>query len=160
MARNPRSIWTAVNEVIFGARNQAGEDNARGKHGSLRPAADAVPGATLNRLCRSGMDRWETSPPIKSCERTDGRPARREQERAPFVCQNRDAFSRSNAVYDTTSAGFVNKVMRNNTASTRAEPRKRGHRLQDRARGADEAMAARLKAVAGRSGFFDARSSR
>ena len=58
MERNPEVDWAAVDDVIYGCANQAGEDNRNvGAHGAAarRPAVE-VPGATVNRLCGSSMD--------------------------------------------------------------------------------------------------------
>src|SRR3954462_2903808 len=56
--RNPRLVGTAIEEVYFGCANQAGEDN---RNVARMPALlaglpDSVPGATINRLCGSGLD--------------------------------------------------------------------------------------------------------
>ena len=58
MDRNPGVDWTAVEEVYFGCANQAGEDNRNvARMASLLAGLpDSVPGATLNRLCASGLD--------------------------------------------------------------------------------------------------------
>src|SRR5450830_447085 len=58
MARNPNVDWQAVNDVIFGCANQAGEDNRNVAHMAslLAGLPMSVPGATLNRLCGSGLD--------------------------------------------------------------------------------------------------------
>src|ERR1700760_1232246 len=58
MERNPSVDWNAVDDVIFGCANQAGEDNRNVARMALLLAGlpDSVPGVTLNRLCASGMD--------------------------------------------------------------------------------------------------------
>ena len=58
MARNPSVDWAAVDDVIFGCANQAGEDNRNVARMSLLLAGlpKEVPGSTVNRLCGSGMD--------------------------------------------------------------------------------------------------------
>ncbi|MGF2530418.1 3-oxoadipyl-CoA thiolase, partial [Ralstonia pseudosolanacearum] len=58
MARNPRVDWSAIDDVIFGCANQAGEDNRNVARMSalLAGLPDSVPGSTINRLCGSGMD--------------------------------------------------------------------------------------------------------
>ena len=58
MARNPNVDWAAVTDVIFGCANQAGEDNRNVAHMSslLAGLPLEVPGATINRLCGSGLD--------------------------------------------------------------------------------------------------------
>src|SRR3954468_3969159 len=56
--RNPRVDWTAIDEVYFGCANQAGEDNRNVARMAalLAGLPDSVPGATINRLCASGLD--------------------------------------------------------------------------------------------------------
>jgi len=58
MRRNPRVDWAAVDDVYFGCANQAGEDNRNVARMSalLAGLPDSVPGATINRLCGSGLD--------------------------------------------------------------------------------------------------------
>ena len=58
MARNPKVDWAAVTDVLYGNANQAGEDNRNVAHMSslLAGLPIDVPGATLNRLCGSGLD--------------------------------------------------------------------------------------------------------
>ena len=59
MERNPGVDWDAVDDVIFGCANQAGEDNrnvARMAAAARRACRSDVPGTTINRLCGSGMD--------------------------------------------------------------------------------------------------------
>ena len=58
MQRNPRVDWAAVDDVYFGCANQAGEDNRNVARMSalLAGLPDSVPGATINRLCGSGLD--------------------------------------------------------------------------------------------------------
>ena len=58
MARNPKVDWAAVDDVIYGCANQAGEDNRNVARMALLLAGlpVEVPGATINRLCGSGMD--------------------------------------------------------------------------------------------------------
>src|ERR1700741_4525001 len=58
MQRNPKVDWQAVPDVVFGCANQAGEDNRNVAHmASLLAGLPVdVPGATINRLCGSGMD--------------------------------------------------------------------------------------------------------
>ncbi len=142
MARNPAVDWQAVTDVIFGCANQAGEDNRNVAHMSslLAGLPLEVPGATLNRLCGSGLDAVGTAArAIKAGEATLMIAGGVESmSRAPFVMPKAEsAFGRANAVYDTTIGWrFVNRlhereVRRRLHARNR---RKRGHRLQDRAR--------------------------
>jgi 3-oxoadipyl-CoA thiolase len=118
MARNPNVDWAAVADVIFGCANQAGEDNRNVAHMSslLAGLPIDVPGATLNRLCGSGLDAVGTAArAIKSGEATLMIAGGVESmSRAPFVMPKMDAaFSRNNAVYDTTIGWrFVNKLMK------------------------------------------------
>ena len=118
MARNPNVDWAAVTDVIFGCANQAGEDNRNVAHMSslLAGLPIDVPGATLNRLCGSGLDAVGTAArAIKAGEATLMIAGGVESmSRAPFVMPKMDAaFSRNNAVYDTTIGWrFVNKLMK------------------------------------------------
>ena len=118
MARNPQVDWAAVTDVIYGCANQAGEDNRNVAHMSslLAGLPLAVPGATINRLCGSGLDAVGTSArAIRAGEAglmiAGGVES---MSRAPFVMPKAEsAFSRSNAVYDTTIGWrFVNKKMK------------------------------------------------
>ena len=118
MARNPQVDWTAVTDVIYGCANQAGEDNRNVAHMSslLAGLPLEVPGATINRLCGSGLDAVGTAArAIKAGEAglmiAGGVES---MSRAPFVMPKADsAFSRSNAVYDTTIGWrFVNRLMK------------------------------------------------
>jgi acetyl-CoA acyltransferase len=118
MARNPQVDWAAVTDVLYGCANQAGEDNRNVAHMSslLAGLPIDVPGATLNRLCGSGLDAVGTAArAIKSGEAglmiAGGVES---MSRAPFVMPKAEtAFSRNNAVYDTTIGWrFVNKLMK------------------------------------------------
>jgi 3-oxoadipyl-CoA thiolase len=118
MARNPKLDWQAVTDVIFGCANQAGEDNRNVAHMAslLAGLPLEVPGATLNRLCGSGLDAVGTAArAIKAGEASLMIAGGVESmSRAPFVMPKMEAaFSRSNAVYDTTIGWrFVNKLMK------------------------------------------------
>ncbi|HEY2929802.1 3-oxoadipyl-CoA thiolase [Piscinibacter sp.] len=166
MARNPRVDWQAVTDVIFGCANQAGEDNRNVARMSslLAGLPTELPGATINRLCGSGMDAVGTAArAIKSGEAQMMIAGGVESmSRAPFVSPKAEtAFSRSNAVYDTTIGWrFVNKLMKEQygvdsmpeTAENVATEFKIEREAQDRM-----ALASQLKAVtAQKSGFFDA----
>jgi acetyl-CoA acyltransferase len=118
MARNPKVDWAAVTDVLYGNANQAGEDNRNVAHMSslLAGLPIDVPGATLNRLCGSGLDAVGTAArAIKSGEAglmiAGGVES---MSRAPFVMPKAEsAFSRANAVYDTTIGWrFINKLMK------------------------------------------------
>jgi 3-oxoadipyl-CoA thiolase len=117
-ARHPDLDWEAVSDVIYGCANQAGEDNRNVARMSLLLAGLplALPGSTVNRLCGSGMDAIGTAArAIKSGE-ADLMVAGgvESMSRAPFVMPKAtSAFSRDNAVYDTTIGWrFVNKLMK------------------------------------------------
>jgi 3-oxoadipyl-CoA thiolase len=166
MQRNPRVDWAAVADVLFGCANQAGEDNRNVARMSLLLAGlpQDVPGGTINRLCGSGMDAVGTAArAIKSGEAQLMIAGGVESmSRAPFVMPKAEsAFSRSNAVYDTTIGWrFVNKLMKEQygvdsmpeTAENVAADYRIEREAQDRM-----ALASQLKAVAAqKSGFFDA----
>ena len=118
MERNPQVDWKAVDDVLYGCANQAGEDNSNVAHMSslLAGLPIDVPGATLNRLCGSGLDAvGSAARAIKSGEaRLMIAGGVESMSRAPFVMPKAEsAFSRSNAVYDTTIGWrFVNKLMK------------------------------------------------
>lgn len=118
MARNPKVDWAAVTDVIYGCANQAGEDNRNVAHmASLLAGLPVdVPGATINRLCGSGLDAIGTAArAIKAEEATLMIAGGVESmSRAPFVSPKAEsAFSRANAVYDTTIGWrFINKLMK------------------------------------------------
>ena len=116
--RNPSMDLAAIDEVIFGCANQAGEDNRNVARMSLLLAGfpDSVPGTTMNRLCGSGMDAVITAArAIKAGEAeliiAGGVES---MSRAPFVMPKAEtAYARANAVYDTTIGWrFVNKLMK------------------------------------------------
>jgi len=166
MARNPKVDWAAVTDVIFGCANQAGEDNRNvARMASLLAGLPVdVPGATINRLCGSGMDAVGTAArAIKSGEAQLMIAGGVESmSRAPFVMPKAEsAFSRANAVYDTTIGWrFINKRMKElygvdsmpDTAENVAADFRIEREAQDRM-----ALASQLKAVAAqKSGFFDA----
>ncbi|MDH1333846.1 3-oxoadipyl-CoA thiolase [Comamonas thiooxydans] len=118
MQRNPNVDWTAVADVLYGCANQAGEDNRNVARMSalLAGLPIDVPGATINRLCGSGLDAVGTAArAIKSGEaRLMIAGGVESMSRAPFVMPKAEsAFSRNNAVYDTTIGWrFVNKLMK------------------------------------------------
>ena len=118
MQRNPDVDWTAVADVLYGCANQAGEDNRNVARMSalLAGLPIDVPGATINRLCGSGLDAVGTAArAIKSGEaRLMIAGGVESMSRAPFVMPKAEsAFSRNNAVYDTTIGWrFVNKLMK------------------------------------------------
>ena len=157
MARNPSVDWAAVADVIYGCANQAGEDNRNVAHMSslLAGLPIEVPGSTVNRLCGSGLDAIGTAArAIKAGEAglmiAGGVES---MSRAPFVMPKAEsAFSRANAVYDTTIGWrFVNKRMKEmygvdsmpETAENVAVDYKIERDAQDRM-----ALASQMKAVA------------
>ncbi len=118
MARNPGVDWAAVDDVLYGCANQAGEDNRNVARMAalLAGLPKEVSGATINRLCGSGMDAVGTAArAIKAGEAhlmiAGGVES---MSRAPFVMPKSDtAFSRNNAVYDTTIGWrFINQRMK------------------------------------------------
>jgi len=120
MARNPQVDWAAVDDVLLGCANQAGEDNRNVARMAALLAGfpQEVPCATINRLCGSSLDAvGSAARAIKSGEAhlmiAGGVES---MSRAPFVMPKADAaFSRSNTVYDTTIGWrFVNPLMKAN----------------------------------------------
>jgi acetyl-CoA C-acetyltransferase len=166
MERNSQVDWAAVTDVLYGCANQAGEDNRNVARMAalLAGLPIEVPGATLNRLCGSGLDAvGSAARAIKAGEAELMIAGGVESmSRAPFVMPKADtAFSRSNAVYDTTIGWrFINKLMKERygvdsmpeTAENVAVDFKIEREAQDRM-----ALASQMKAVAAqKAGFFDA----
>ncbi|MBR9764446.1 MAG: 3-oxoadipyl-CoA thiolase [Rhodobacteraceae bacterium] len=118
MVRNASVDWEAVDDVIFGCANQAGEDNRNVARMSalLAGLPVSVPGTTMNRLCGSGMDAVITAARAIKAGEAELMIAGgvESMSRAPFVMPKAEsAFSRSNAVYDTTIGWrFVNPLMK------------------------------------------------
>jgi acetyl-CoA acyltransferase len=118
MSRHPDMDWQAVQEVVFGCANQAGEDNRNVARMSalLAGLPQEVPGTTINRLCGSGMDAvGSAARAIKSGELDLVIAGGVESmTRAPFVMGKSDsAFSRNAAIFDTTIGWrFVNALMK------------------------------------------------
>ncbi len=118
MDRNPKVAWNEVDDVIFGCANQAGEDNRNVARMSslLAGLSPSVSGATMNRLCGSGMDAVGTAArAIASgeCELMIAGGVE-SMSRAPFVMPKAEsAFSRTNSVQDTTIGWrFINPLMK------------------------------------------------
>lgn len=117
MARHPNVDWAKVDEVILGDANQAGEDNRNVARMAalLAGLPDTVPGSTINRLCASGLDAVGFAARGIKAGDYDLTIAGgvESMSRAPFVMPKAtSAFSRANAVYDTTIGWrFVNKKM-------------------------------------------------
>ncbi len=118
MERNPQVDWQAVDDVIFGCANQAGEDNRNVARMSLLLAGlpASVTGTTINRLCGSGMDAViAAARAIKAGEAELMIAGGVESmSRAPFVMPKAEtAFSRNAEIYDTTIGWrFVNPLMK------------------------------------------------
>ena len=118
MARNPRVDWRAVDDVLYGCANQAGEDNRNVARMSalLAGLPVDVPGATINRLCGSGMDAvGSAARAIKAGEaRLMIAGGVESMTRAPFVMGKANtAFSRTAEIFDTTIGWrFVNRLMK------------------------------------------------
>ena len=118
VARNPGVDWAAVADVLYGCANQAGEDNRNvARMASLLAGLPLdVPGATINRLCGSGLDAvGSAARAIKAGEAQLMIAGGVESmSRAPFVMPKAEsAFSRANAVYDTTIGWrFINPLMK------------------------------------------------
>ena len=166
MTRNAQVDWAAVSDLLFGCANQAGEDNRNvARMAALLAGLPVdVPGATINRLCGSGLDAvGSAARAIRSGDATLMIAGGVESmSRAPFVMPKADAaFSRANAVYDTTIGWrFVNRLMKQQygidsmpeTAENVAQDYGIEREAQDRM-----ALASQQKALAAQqSGFFDA----
>ncbi len=166
ITRNPGVDWAQVADVLYGCANQAGEDNRNvARMAALLAGLPlTVPGATVNRLCGSSLDAvGSAARAIKAGEAglmiAGGVES---MSRAPFVMPKAEsAFSRSNAVYDTTIGWrFINKRMKElygvdsmpETAENVATDFNIEREAQDRM-----ALASQMKAVAAqKAGFFDA----
>ena len=166
MARNPNVDWLAVTDVIYGCVNQAGEDNRNVAHMAslLAGLPMELPGATINRLCGSGMDAVGTAArAIKAGEASLMIAGGVESmSRAPFVMGKAEsAFSRAAQIYDTTIGWrFVNKLMKEKYGIDAMPETAENVALEFNISRADQdkmALASQLKAVAAQeSGFFDA----
>jgi len=165
-ARNPKVDWASVNDVLLGCANQAGEDNRNVARMALLLAGlpKEVPGATINRLCGSGLDAVGSAARAIRCDEAQLMIAGgvESMSRAPFVMPKADAaFSRSNAVYDTTIGWrFVNVLIKQQygvdsmpeTAENVAQDFGIGREAQDHF-----ALRSQVNALrAQQTGFFDA----
>jgi len=116
--RNPNVDWSALDEVIFGCANQAGEDNRNVARMALLLAGlpDSVPGITVNRLCASGLNAvGDAARAIRAGEIELAIAGGVESmTRAPFVMgKAQEAFSRSADIFDTTIGWrFINPLMK------------------------------------------------
>ncbi|MEO8545219.1 MAG: 3-oxoadipyl-CoA thiolase [Betaproteobacteria bacterium] len=166
MARNAKVDWAALTDVLYGCANQAGEDNRNVARMAalLAGLPIEVPGATINRLCGSGLDALGSAArAIRAGEASLMIAGGVESmSRAPFVMPKAEsAFGRANAVYDTTIGWrFVNKLMKAQfgvdsmpeTAENVATEFNISRQDQDAM-----ALASQTKAVAAQqSGYFDA----
>ncbi|SUV76781.1 3-oxoadipyl-CoA thiolase [Bordetella pertussis] len=166
MARNPGVRWEELDDVLYGCANQAGEDNRNVARMAalLAGLPIEVPGATINRLCGSGLDAVGSAARAIAAGQTSLMLAGgvESMSRAPFVMGKADsAFSRNAAIYDTTIGWrFVNKLMKvqygvdsmPETAENVADDFKISRADQDKF-----ALASQQKALrAQQSGFFDA----
>ena len=117
MARNPQVDWKAIDDIIYGCANQAGEDNRNVARMSalLAGLPVEVPGDRQPPVrLRPRRDRLGRARHQDRRSRPDDRRRRRSMSRAPFVMPKAEsAFSRANAVYDTTIGWrFINKLMK------------------------------------------------
>ena len=166
MARNPKVDWLAVTDVIYGCVNQAGEDNRNVAHMAslLAGLPLELAGATINRLCGSGLDAIGTAARAIKCGEATMMIAGgvESMSRAPFVMGKAEsAFSRAAQMYDTTIGWrFVNKIMKEKygvdampeTAEIVASEYNISRQDQD-----TMALGSQLKAVAAqKAGYFDA----
>jgi len=145
LERNPSVDWAALDDVIYGCVNQAGEDNRNVARMALLLAGlpQTVPGATVNRLCGSSLDAVGTAARAIKCGETQFMIVGgvESMSRAPFVMPKADsAFSRAAKIEDTTIGWrFVNPLMKSKygidsmpeTAENVAEEFKVGRADQD-----------------------------
>jgi acetyl-CoA C-acetyltransferase len=166
MARNAAADWEALDDVMLGCANQAGEDNRNVARMALLLAGlpIGVSGSTINRLCGSGLDAvGSAARAIRSGEASLIIAGGVESmSRAPFVMPKAEsAFSRHAEIYDTTIGWrFVNKLMKQQygvdsmpeTAENVAREFNIEREAQDRM-----ALASQVKAAAAqKAGFFEA----
>ncbi len=165
MARHPGVDWAALGDVIYGCANQAGEDNRNVARMSalLAGLPLEVTGATVNRLCGSGLDALGTAArAIRAGEMALMIAGGVESmSRAPFVMPKAEsAFSRSHAIFDTTIGWrFINPAMKAaygvDSMPETAENVATDHGI-DRASQDRMALASQTRAIAAQqSGFFD-----
>ncbi len=116
--RNPGVDWSAVDDAIYGCANQAGEDNRNVARMAVLLAGlpKEIPGATVNRLCGSGMDAVGIAARAIKAGEAELMIAGgvESMSRAPFVMPKAsEAFSRNAEIYDTTIGWrFVNPLMK------------------------------------------------
>lgn len=118
MSRNTKVDWAAIDDVVYGCANQAGEDNRNVARmaGLLAGLPVEVPGVTLNRLCGSGLDAVATAARMIGTGEADLVIAGgvESMSRAPFVVsKSENAFARDVQMFDTTIGWrFVNTLMK------------------------------------------------
>lgn len=118
MERNPSVPWNEIDDVIYGCANQAGEDNRNVARMSalLAGLSPHIPGATINRLCGSGMDAVGTAARAIAAGEAELMIAGgvESMSRAPFVMPKAEsAFSRANSIQDTTIGWrLINPLMK------------------------------------------------
>src|SRR6201990_1187109 len=118
LERNPQVAWSALDEVVFGCANQAGEDNRNVARMALLLAGipDSVPGVTVNRLCASGLNAIGDAARAIRCGETEFAIAGgvESMTRAPLVMgKAQEAFPRGAEIHDTTLGWrFVNPVIK------------------------------------------------
>ena len=118
VARNPAVDWSALDEVVLGCANQAGEDNRNVARMALLLAGipNSVPGVTVNRLCASGLNAIGDAARAIRCGDTDFAIAGgvESMTRAPLVMgKAQEAFQRSADIHDTTLGWrFINPLMK------------------------------------------------
>ena len=166
MARNPKVDWAAVADVLYGCANQAGEDNRNvARMAALLAGLPMdVPGATINRLCGSGLDAVGSAARAIRAGEAELMIAGgvESMSRAPFVMPKAEsAFSRSNAIHDTTIGWrFVNRLMKQQYGVDSMPETAENVAVQfgiERAAQDRMALASQRKAVAAQqAGFFDA----
>ena len=165
ISRNRGMDWDALDDVILGCANQAGEDNRNVARMALLLAGLplSVGGSTINRLCGSGMDAIGTAARTIRCGEASLMIAGgvESMSRAPFVMPKAEsAFSSTAEIYDTTIGWrFINKLMKQQygvdsmpeTAENVARDFGIEREAQDRM-----ALASQVKAAAAqKAGFFD-----
>jgi acetyl-CoA acyltransferase len=116
--RNPGVHWASLDDVIYGCANQAGEDNRNVARMAVLLAGlpVEVPGATINRLCGSGLDAVATAARMIRAGEAELLVAGgvESMSRAPYVLSKADAaFGRNQQIYDTTIGWrFVNPLLK------------------------------------------------
>ncbi|MEK8028577.1 3-oxoadipyl-CoA thiolase [Pseudaquabacterium rugosum] len=166
MQRHPEVDWNAVDDVLYGCANQAGEDNRNVARMSalLAGLPVTVPGTTINRLCGSGLDAVGSAARALRCGEAELMIAGgvESMSRAPFVVPKAEsAFSRANSIQDTTIGWrFINPLMRErygvDSMPETAENVAREHGIEREAQDR-MALASQRKALAAQqAGLFDA----